>query len=166
VAFGKTLVDQIHKVDSTIAVYDLETLDQLSSESIDPNRFYMRLVGAFGLSALALAAIGIYGLISFTVEQRTKEMGVRLALGALPRELLFMVVGQGLRLASLGLVVGILGALAMGRVFSALLFGVHFDDPATFLSVALVLMVVALLACYIPARRAMRIDPMIALRYE
>ena len=165
-AFAKILADEIHKVDSTIAVYDVQTLDQLISSSIDPNRFYLQLIGGFGLAALALAAIGIYGLISFSVAQRTHEMGIRLALGALPRQLARMIVGQGLWLAIIGLTLGLLASLILGRVFSTLLFGVRATDPVTLVIVSLVLTGVALLACYVPARRAMRVDPIIALRHE
>ena len=165
-AFAKILADEIHKADSTIAVYDVQTLDQLISSSIDPNRFYLQLIGGFGLAALALAAIGIYGLISFSVAQRTHEMGIRLALGALPRQLARMIVGQGLWLAIIGLTLGLLASLILGRVFSTLLFGVRATDPVTLVIVSLVLAGVALLACYVPARRAMRVDPIIALRHE
>ena len=163
---SKTVTDQIHRVDGSIAVYDVQSLEQLISESIDPNRFYLRLVGSFGLAALALAAIGIYGLVSFSVAQRTREMGIRLALGAIPCELRRMVVGEGLRLAVSGLTIGIPVALALGRLFSALLYGISATDPLTLILVALALIAIALGACYLPALRAMRVDPVVALRYE
>ena len=165
-AFSRTLVDAVHKVDSTIAVYDVETLDQFISGSLDPNRFYLKLIGAFGLMALTLAAIGIYGLVSFSVAQRGQEMGIRLALGALPIELQRMILGQGMLLAALGLVAGIIASLAFGRALASFLYGVSASDPATLLLVAAVLAGVAGLACYIPARRATRVDPLIAFRYE
>jgi len=165
-AFGKTLADQIHKVDPTMAVYDVGTLSQSLSESLSPNRFYLRLIGAFGLTALVLAAIGIYGLISFAVAQRTREMGVRLSLGATPIELLRMILGQGLRLAVAGVALGLAGSLALTRLLSGLLYGVTPTNPvALFLSAAMLLLC-ALIACGVPARRAMRVDPMVALRYE
>ena len=153
-------------MDGSIAVYDVQSLEQLISESIDPNRFYLRLVGSFGLAALALAAIGIYGLVSFSVAQRTREMGIRLALGAIPCELRRMVVGEGLWLAVSGLTIGIAVALALGRVFSALLYGISAADPLTLIIVALALIAIALGACYLPALRAMHVDPVVALRYE
>ncbi len=165
-AFAKILADEIHKADSTIAVYDVQTLDQLISGSVDPNRFYLQLIGGFGIASLALAAIGMYGLVSFSVAQRTQEMGVRLALGALPRQLLRMIIGQGLWLAAIGVALGLVASLILGRLVSGLLFGVGPSDPVTLAVVSLVLAGVTLLACYIPARRAMRTDPMVALRYE
>ena len=165
-AFGKTLADQIHKVDPTMAVYDVGTLSQSLSESLSPNRFYLRLIGAFGLTALVLAAIGIYGLISFAVAQRTREMGVRLSLGATPIELLRMILGQGLRLAVAGVALGLAGSLALTRLLSGLLYGVTPTNPVALLLSAALLLLCAVIACGVPARRAMRVDPMVALRYE
>jgi putative ABC transport system permease protein len=165
-AFGKTLADQIHKVDPTMAVYDVGTLSQSLSESLSPNRFYLRLIGTFGLTALVLAAIGIYGLISFAVAQRTREMGVRLSLGATSSELLRMILGQGLRLAIAGVVLGLAGSLALTRLLSGLLYGVTATNPLALLLSAALLLLCALLACSFPARRAMRVDPIVTLRYE
>jgi putative ABC transport system permease protein len=161
-----TITDEIHKVDGTLAVYDLGSLEQVARESLSPNRFYLLLVGTFGLIALALAALGIYGVVSFSVAQRTQEFGVRLALGAQPSDVLRIVLGQGLGLAIGGVAIGLASALALTRLLANLLFGVSATDPVTFAGVAALLSVIALLACYIPARRAMRVDPIVALRYE
>jgi putative ABC transport system permease protein len=126
----------------------------------------MLLLGAFAALALALAAIGIYGVISYTVAQRTQEFGIRLALGAQPRNVFAMVLGQGARLALLGVFFGFASAFGVTQLMSSVLFGVQPTDPLTFVIVPLLLMAVALLACYIPARRATRVDPLTALRYE
>jgi putative ABC transport system permease protein len=156
----------VHKVDSTFPVYDVQTLEQLASESLNPNRFYLRLLGAFGLTALVLAAVGIYGLVSFGVAQRTQELGIRLTLGALPSGILRMIMGQGLRLTIAGLAFGILGAAILTRFISSLLFGVTPTDPVTLALASAVIVVCAMAASYIPARRAMRVDPTVALRHE
>jgi len=165
-SFGKTLVDTVHTVDSTMAVYDVQSLNHLISDSLNPNRFYLRLLGAFGFIAVALAATGVYGLISFGVGQRTREFGIRLALGALPREILRMILSQGLRLVFAGLIVGLLGSVALSRLIAGFLFGVQPTDPFTLVGSAAIIVFCALAACYIPARRATRVDPMVALRHE
>jgi ABC-type antimicrobial peptide transport system permease subunit len=126
----------------------------------------MWLFSVFGLSALALAAIGIYGLMAYSVEQRTQEIGIRMALGATTSQVRRLVVGQGLILTSVGMVVGVAGSLALAKVMSSLLFGVEARDPGVFLTVPLVLAIVAAIAAWIPARRASRVDPIDALRYE
>ncbi len=144
------------------------TMDQIISRS--PSVFLRRypsyLIGSFAALALILAVVGLYGLIAYSVSQRTREMGIRTALGAEQHDLLRLVLGQGTRLALIGVGVGIVAALALTRLMSSLLFGVSASDPMTFAAVACVLLAVTLLACYVPARRAMRVDPMVALRYE
>jgi ABC-type antimicrobial peptide transport system permease subunit len=129
-------------------------------------RFDAVLTGLFAVLGLLLAAIGLFGLVSYSVAQRTNEIGVRMALGAQKRDVVSMILRQGLRLLLVGLAIGITGALALTRFLSSLLYGVAPTDPVTFTAVSLILIVVALLACYIPARRAAKVDPMIALRYE
>ena len=141
-------------------------MDQLLSSSIVQPRFYTSLLVAFGLVGLALAAVGVFGLVSYSVTQRTHEIGIRVALGAQRGDILYLVIGLGLRLTLIGVVSGIAGALGLTRFLSSLLYGVKPTDPATYGFVAAILVVIALLACYIPARRATRVDPMVALRCE
>jgi predicted permease len=150
-------------------VYHAQTMDEIVSASMSPQRFPLILLGSFASLALLLASIGIYGVISYSVAQRAHEIGIRMALGAEKRDVFRMVVGQGLGLALAGLAIGVTAALILTRLLlgsSHLLYGVGTSDPATIVSVSAVLIGVALLACYLPARRAMRVDPMVALRYE
>jgi len=126
----------------------------------------MEIVALFALTALFLAALGIYGVISYVVSERTHEIGIRVALGAERRNILHMVLGQGLTLAIAGAAVGLAGALIVSHLMAGLLYGVRPTDPLTFAGVAVLLVVVALFACFIPARRAVRVDPMVALRHE
>ena len=150
-------------------IYNVHTINQIVSESMSSQRFPMILLGVFAGLALLLASIGIYGVISYSVVQRVHEIGIRMALGAERREVFRVVIGQGLRLAMAGVAIGAASALILARLlssFSHLLFGVGANDPATFLAVSVILTGVAILACYIPARRAMRVDPMVALRHE
>ncbi len=156
----------VQSVDPELPVYGAQTLNDAVTASLEQRRFSMDIVAAFAVTALLLAALGIYGVISYIVNERTHEIGIRLALGAQPADILKMVLRQGLSLAIAGAAVGLLGALIVARLMAGLLYGVRPTDPLTFAGVALLLIGVALLACYIPARRAMRVDPMVALRYE
>ncbi|HYL77160.1 MAG TPA: ABC transporter permease [Bryobacteraceae bacterium] len=153
-------------VDGQLPVSKVRTMEQVVSESTARQNFNMLLLTIFAALALTLAAIGIYGLMSYTVEQRMQEIGIRLALGAGARDMLSMIVRQGMLLAGIGLAIGLGAAYGLTRLLASLLFGVKTTDPITYGAVAVVLTAVALLACYIPARRATRIDPLIALRYE
>jgi putative ABC transport system permease protein len=157
---------QIWTVDKELPVTKVRTMTEVMASSVASQRFMMLLLGIFAAVALALASVGIYGLMSYSITERTHEIGIRMALGAQARDVLRMVVGQGLKLILSGVALGLVGAFALTRIMSSLLFGVSAVDPLTFLTVSAVLSVVALLACYIPARRATKVDPMIALRYE
>jgi putative ABC transport system permease protein len=141
-------------------------MDELMAVSLAQQRFNMSLLGLFAALALVLAAVGIYGLMSYAVTQRTHEIGIRVAIGAQRRDVLGLVVTEGTKLALLGIVVGVAFALVLTRFMTSLLFEVAPTDPTTFFGVAILLALTGLLACYIPARRAMRVDPMVALRYE
>ena len=156
----------VKDVDPAIAVASIATMDELVAGSIGSSRFYALLVAVFAGLALALAAVGIYGVMSYAVAQRTQEIGVRLALGAAPGQIFTLVVGETLKLAAVGLALGAVGAVFVGRQLGDLLFGIPGTDPLTFGGTALLLMAVALVATWLPARRATRIDPMVALRIE
>ncbi|MBO0724571.1 MAG: ABC transporter permease [Blastocatellia bacterium] len=153
-------------IDPDQPVFSMRTMERRLAESIAPRRFQMTLFGVFAAVALALAAVGIYGVIAHSVSLRTHEIGIRMALGAKPRDVLRMVVAQGMRLALIGLAIGLTGAFALTRVMASLLFSVSPTDPATFASVSALLAMIAFLATYLPARRATKVDPMIALRHE
>jgi putative ABC transport system permease protein len=156
----------VHQVDASLPVTEVTTLDQLVARSVSPQRFSAVLIGVLAGLALVLSAVGIYGVMSYTVGQRTQEIGIRMALGAGPQNMLALILGRGTRLALTGIAAGVLGAFALTRFLSSLLFGVQPHDPLTFVAVAMLLLLVALAACYVPARRAMKVDPMVALRYE
>jgi len=157
---------EIQSVDSQLAASKIRTMDQVISESTARQNFNMLLLTIFAGLALLLAAIGIYGLMSYTVEQRTQEIGIRMALGANRGDMLKLVVRQGLLLSGIGVVIGLAASFGLNRLLGDLLFGVKATDPITYAAVAVILISVALLASYIPARRATHIDPMVALRYE
>lgn len=169
-----TLVNSIRgemaQIDRDLPISHIMTMDEVMSQSVAQPRLEAILLAMFGALAMVLAAVGIYGVMSYTVTQRTSEIGIRMALGASRSAVLRMVIGQGVRLAAIGLAIGLTGGLVLAilakRLLAKLLFGVSTTDPATFILVAGLLALVALLACYVPARRATRVDPMVALRYE
>jgi putative ABC transport system permease protein len=157
---------QIAALNKDQPVFNIRTMDQIVSQSIAPRRFSMMLLAVFAVVALALASIGIYGMMSYAVAQRTREIGLRMTLGAQRGNVLRMVIGHGMKLALAGVVLGLIAALALTRTMKNLLFGVSATDPLTFVAIALLLALVALLACWIPAQRATKVDPLVALRYE
>ncbi len=158
--------NQVASLDKGVAVYNATTINDLMSRSVAPRRLNLFLLGTFAALALALAMVGIYGVLAFGVSRRRQEIGIRMALGALPRQILALIVWQGMRLVLVGTAIGILAAVALTRFMSTMLFGVNSTDPLTFACVALLLAAVALAASYVPARRATEVDPMIALRHE
>jgi putative ABC transport system permease protein len=156
----------VWEIDKDQPVSDISSMEEVVSESVSRQRFSMLLLGIFAGLALLLAAVGIYGVMSYSVAQRTREIGIRMALGAQRSDVLKMTVGQGVRLVSIGVVTGLAAAFILTRVMSSLLFGVSATDPTTFITISLVLMSVAVLASYVPALRATKVDPMFALRYQ
>jgi putative ABC transport system permease protein len=165
-AMMATVRQQVSQLDPALPIFGISTMKEMRDHNLAPDRLNLGLIGGFAVLALVLAIIGLYGLLSFTVTQRQREIGVRMALGAQRFDVLNSVVAQGMRLVLIGAFIGLLGSFALTRVLTSVLFNVGPTDPLTFATVTLSLCVVALLACYIPARRAMKIDPMVALRYE
>jgi putative ABC transport system permease protein len=161
-----TLTGEVQSLDSTLALLHVKTLDEYVDDSIVGTRFEAFLLGTFGVLAFLLTAVGLYGVISYSVVQRTREMGIRLALGADRTAILSMVVKNGTLLACTGALIGLAAASLLTRLMTSLLFGVGPTDPLTFLCVPIALIAVAILASYVPARRAAKVDPMVALRYE
>jgi ABC-type antimicrobial peptide transport system permease subunit len=153
-------------VDKDQTVADIDTMDHIVAEAVARQRFSMLLLGLFAALALLLAAIGIYGVMSYSVVQRTREIGIRIALGARRADVLQMTVKQGLKLVGAGMVIGLLAAFLLTRVMASLLFGISATDPITFIGISVVLLAVALLASYVPALRATRVDPIVALRAQ
>jgi putative ABC transport system permease protein len=165
-AVASAVKTAVAQVDPDLPIGDVKTMEQIVEESTGEPRFRSFLIASFAVLALMLAAVGVYGLISFTVTQRVPEIGVRLALGASPRQVFTQVIGQGLKLAVIGVVVGLLASVAATTLVSGLLFNTSATDPVVYISLAVLLLAMAALACYVPARRAMRVDPMTALRSE
>jgi putative ABC transport system permease protein len=158
--------NELAALDKDQPLFNVRTMEQVMANSIARQRFNMLLIAIFAVVGFLLASVGIYGVMSYMVTQRTHEIGIRVALGAQTRDILKMVIGQGMMLALIGVGIGLGAALLMTRVMASLLYGVSATDPLTFLGVTVLLSVVAFLACFIPARRASRVDPMVALRYE
>jgi len=156
----------IHEIDKDLPVFAIRSMDQLLSSSRAQRRLTLTLLGAFAALALLLAAVGIYGVTSYSVRQRTHELGIRIALGAQAGDVLKLILGQGLKLALIGVVIGLLEAFALTRWMETLLFDVRPTDPLTFTVIAVLLLLVSLLACYVPARRAAKVDPIVALRCD
>jgi len=163
---ANSIAAAVSSVDSDLPLDQVRTMDQVVDESLAGERFSTVLFASFAGVALLLAAIGIYGVMSFTVAQRTHEIGLRMALGAGPRQVLRLVLGEGMLLAFGGLAIGLAGAYFVGRLMKSVLYQVNETDPVAISAVTAVLLVCALLACYIPARRATQVDPMLALRDE
>ena len=156
----------VKQMDSREVIYGVQTLDEVLAGSLAARRLSMILLGIFAALALALSCVGIYGVISYVVGQRTHEIGVRMALGAQSRDVMRMVVGEGAKMALVGVAAGLAGAFGLTELMANQLFGVTAHDPLTFAAVAILLTLVALVACYLPARRAVRVDPVVALRCE
>jgi predicted permease len=157
---------EVRAIDKDLPLAEVKTLETIAVTAVGGQRFTLWLVGLFALAALVLAAIGIYSVLSYLVAQRTHEIGVRMALGAQPRDVLKLIIGQGMKLALLGVALGVAASFILTRLMKGLLFGVGATDPLTFLLVAALLALVALVACYLPARRSVKVDPLVALRYE
>jgi putative ABC transport system permease protein len=166
IAVAAAATDVIQRADASLPVTHVMTMDALLSDSLSPRRFSAVLIGVFAILALALAAVGIYGVMSYTVSQRTQEIGIRMALGAQPGNVQSMILGHSVKLTLIGVGLGLAGAFALVRFLTSLLFGVGAFDAVTFVGVPVLLAAVAIAASYLPARRAVRVDPIVALRYE
>ena len=153
-------------IDVDQPIYNIRSMNDIRAESVAPERLNLTLLSIFAGIALVLAIVGIYGVMSYSVTQRTHEIGIRLAIGAQPRDVFRMILGHGMLLTLVGIGVGLLGAFGLTRLMATMLFGVKPTDPATFAGVALLLTLVALIACYIPGRRATKVNPVDSLRYE
>jgi putative ABC transport system permease protein len=162
-AFARTLRREVQALDKDQPIYNVRTYDDVVMNSLGTRRVSMQLFTVFGCAALLLAAVGIYGVMAYSVTQRTQEIGIRMALGAQKSDILRLLVRQGVTLSLIGIVAGLAGAFALTRLIANLLFGVGASDPVTFIAIALLLIFVSLLACYLPARRAARLNPVVAL---
>jgi len=160
------LRQELQRRDPTLPLYNVQTLTDHMSVPLFPFRMAAKVLLSFGILAIVLAAIGIYGVMSYVVAGRTREIGVRIALGAARRDVLLLIIRQGMTLAVIGLGIGLLSAIGVAQLLAKILFGVSAIDPLTFVAVSLLLGLVAALACYVPARRATKVDPLVALRYE
>jgi putative ABC transport system permease protein len=165
-AATSALRSAISQIDPNQPLVNVRSMDQNIQTSVAQPRFRTWLIGTFAALALVLAAVGVYGVMSYSVTQRTSEIGIRVTMGAQPSDITRIIVGEGLRLALVGVAVGVVGALLLSRVLRTFVFGVSTSDPATFVGVAVVLTLVGAAASYFPARRATRVDPLVALRYE
>jgi putative ABC transport system permease protein len=157
---------EVTALERNIPIYDVATMEQRLAGSVAARRFNLVLLGLFAALALALAGVGLYGVLAYGVSERTREIGVRMALGAHRRRVLALVIRQGLTLAAVGIAIGVVLAFACSRLLRTSLFGVTTTDPVTYVAIPLLLIVVALLSSYLPARRATRVDPLVALRVE
>ncbi|MGH9916451.1 MAG: FtsX-like permease family protein, partial [Pyrinomonadaceae bacterium] len=157
---------EIKNLNSDARISNIRTLSDWMGSSIAAARMASMLTGLFGIVALLLAAVGLYGVLSYSVNRRTREIGIRIAVGAQRKDVLKLVLREGMILVTIGIILGVAGSLALTRLIASLLYGVSVTDPLIFITVSILLFTVALLACYIPARRAMKIDPIVALRYE
>lgn len=166
VAIANSVIQQLHQLDTAIAVSKVRTMQADITSSIAPQRFNATLVAVYAGIALLLALLGIYGVLAYMVMQQTQEIGIRMALGAHREDILKLVIGLGMRLVAIGAAAGLTGALGITRLMQSLLYGVAPRDPLTFAGVTAVLILTAVLACFIPALRAAKVDPIIALRYE
>jgi putative ABC transport system permease protein len=165
-ALAPAIRAEVQRIDNTMAIFDVRPLSAFIAASIVQERLLTMLSSFFGLLAMLLAAIGLYGVIAYSVAQRTHEIGVRMSLGARSRDVLKLIIGQGMILVLVGVSIGLVAAFVLTRLLKTMLFGVSPSDPMTFISVTLLLTSVALLACWIPARRATKVDPLVALRVE
>jgi len=165
-SLASTIRGIVKDIDKDLPIAGISTMDKILYDSISDNRFNMLLISLFGTVAVVLAVVGVYGVMSYTVTQNTREIGIRMALGGQRRDVLRLMILHGLKLVVIGLALGIVGAFALTRLMMTLLYQVSSTDPTIFVSISVLLALVALIACYVPARRATRIDPMLALQHE